>query len=82
MRINEFFVYNNSLTPDGQTDTDYFVPFYVKHRKKIETRHGVLFTCMTTRAIHVEIAHSHTTDSGIMAIRRMMSIHGQIQDII
>ena len=40
-------------------------------------RYGVLFTCLTTRAVHIEIAHSLETDAFIMALRRMMARRGR-----
>ena len=36
----------------------------------------MLFTCMTTRAVHIEIAHSLEMDEYIMAIQRMVSRRG------
>ncbi|UYV79861.1 hypothetical protein LAZ67_18000931 [Cordylochernes scorpioides] len=55
---------------------DYFAPMEVSVGRRHEKRYGVLFTCMTTRVIHLEVAHSHTTDSFIMAIRRMICRRG------
>ena len=36
----------------------------------------MLFKCMTTRAVHIEIAHSLEMDENIMAIQRMVSRRG------
>ncbi|UYV85001.1 hypothetical protein LAZ67_X004215 [Cordylochernes scorpioides] len=55
---------------------DYFGPMEVSVGRRHEKRYGVLFTCMTTRAIHLEVAHSLTTDSCIMTIRRMICRRG------
>ncbi|UYV79864.1 hypothetical protein LAZ67_18000935 [Cordylochernes scorpioides] len=41
---------------------DYFAPMEVSVGRRHEKRYGVLFTCMTTRAIHLEVAHSLTKD--------------------
>lgn len=56
---------------------DYFGPINVKVRRSLEKRYGVLFTCLNTRAIHLEIANSLTSDSALMAIRRMTARRGQ-----
>lgn len=50
---------------------------YVTIGRRREKRWGVLFTCLTIRAIHLELAGSLTTDSAIMAIRRLASRRGQ-----
>lgn len=73
-----FLTHQKTFTATG---IDYFGPFYIKHGRKLEQRYGVLFTCLTSRAVHIEIAQNLTTDSCIMAIRRMMSRRGQVIDI-
>ena len=37
---------------------DYFGPWYVKEGHKELKRYGILFTCLVTRAIHLEVANS------------------------
>lgn len=59
----------------------YFGPILVRHGRKTEKRHGVLFTCLTTRAVHLEIAHTLDTDSCLMAVRRMMARRGKAANI-
>ena len=53
------------------------VPNPRHHGRKTEKRYGVLFTCLTTRAVHLEVAHSLDADSCIMAIRRMVARNGK-----
>jgi len=42
--------------------------------------YGVIFTCLTLRAVHVEIASSLDTDSCIHAVRRFVSRRGQVNN--
>ena len=67
--------------PFSNTGVDYFGPMLVRHGRKTEKRYGVLFTCLTTSAVHLEIAHSLDTNSCLMAIRRMMARRGQPANI-
>ena len=55
---------------------DYFGPILVTVGRRVEKRWGVLATCLTTRAIHVELAASLSTDSCIMAIRNIWARRG------
>ena len=56
---------------------DYFGLFIVKQGRKTQKRYGVLFTCLSCRAIHIEVAHSLSSDSFINAFRRFTSIRGR-----
>ncbi|XP_043471613.1 uncharacterized protein LOC122504525 [Leptopilina heterotoma] len=60
---------------------DYFGPMTVTVGRRHEKRWGVLVTCLTTRAIHVEMASSLSTDSAILALRRMMARRGNPSEI-
>ena len=61
----------------ANTGIDYFGPIFVGHERKTEKRYGVPFTCLTTQAVHLEIAHSLDTDSCLMPVRRIMARRGR-----
>ncbi len=60
---------------------DYFGPLYVKEGRKELKRYGSLFTCFSSRAIHIEVAKSLTTDSFINALRRFIGRRGPVRSI-
>lgn len=62
--------------PFTHCGTDYFGPMTVVIRRRHEKRWGALFTCLTTRAVHIELVSSLSTDSALMAIRRMAARRG------
>lgn len=62
--------------PFSHCGVDYFGPLSVKIGRRREKRWGVLFTCLTTRAVHLEIAHSLNTSSAIMALQRLAARRG------
>ena len=55
---------------------DYFGPFLFTIHRSSEKRWGFLPTCLTTRAVHVEIAHSLDTNSCVMVIERFIACRG------
>lgn len=66
-------IYSKPFTNIG---IDYFGPFEITIGRSVHKRWGVIFTCLVTRAIHLDIAHSLNTDSCIMAIRRFIAVRG------
>ncbi len=69
------------LPPFTYTGVDYFGPIEVKRGRSIVKRYGVIFTCLTCRAVHLEVAHTLDTDSCINAIRRFICRRGQVKEI-
>jgi len=55
---------------------DYLGPLEGKKGRSRVERYGCLFTCLTTCAVHIEIAHSLDTDLMINALRRFISVCG------
>jgi len=64
-----------------RTGIDYFGPFEIRQGRVNRKRYGVVFTCLNSRAIHIEIAASMDTSSCIDAIRRFMARRGSVQEI-
>ncbi len=65
------------LPPFSNVGVDLFGPIYVKIGRSLVKRYGCLFTCLTIRAIHLEVAHSLDTDSFINALQRFICRRGQ-----
>ncbi len=61
------------------TGPDYFGPLFVTIRRSVEKRCGFLFTCLTTRAVHLEVVTSLDTSACVMAIQRFVSRRGKTQ---
>jgi len=45
----------NNMRAFSAVGLNYFGPINVKIGEKLEKRYGVVFTCLTTRAVHLEI---------------------------
>ena len=69
------------VPPFTYSAVDYFGPWHVKDGRKEVKRYRALFTCMASRAIHIEIAHSMETDSFIQALRRFICRRGTIREL-
>ncbi|XP_055590459.1 uncharacterized protein LOC129742573 [Uranotaenia lowii] len=67
--------------PFSYVGLDLFGPILVKRGRSSVKRWVALFTCLTIRAIHVEVVHSLTTESCIMSIRRFIVRRGASLEI-
>ena len=73
--------------PFLNTGIDYFGPNHVKMKKKTGSnagtvkRYGVLFTCLTKRAVYIELGKDLSTDAFILTLRRFISRCGNVQVI-
>ena len=63
--------------PFSHVGMDYFGPYELKRGRSMVKRYGVIFTCLITRAVHLEVAASLDTDSCINAIRRFIARRGK-----
>ena len=60
---------------------DYFGPWLTKEGRREVKRYGVLFTCMASRAVHLESANSLDTTSFINALRRFICRRGPVRQL-
>ena len=72
-----------SLRAFTRTAVDYAGPFItIQGRgKRRQKRYLCLFTCLATRAVHLEIAYSLDTDSFLNALYRMTSRRGLMEEM-
>ena len=66
------------LTPPFYyTACDYFGPYNVKIGSNKTTKcYGVIFTCLNTRAVHLELAVDYSTMEFIQVLRRFFAVRG------
>ena len=67
--------------PFTYSAVDYFGPFFIKDGRKELKRWGVIFTCMASRAVHIETANSLNTDSFLNAYRRFTCRRGPVRQL-
>lgn len=60
---------------------DCFGPFIVKQGRKEIKRYGLLFTCMCSRAIHIEMLDDMSTDAFINGLRCFIAIRGAVRQL-
>ncbi|CAG2245822.1 unnamed protein product [Mytilus edulis] len=64
---------------------DLFGPFMIRDTVKKRTHgkaYGVLFNCLTTRAVYVDLAEGYDTSSFIMTLRRFVTVRGYPRKMI
>ena len=66
--------------PFANSGVYFFGPFYIEDSKGILEKHyGLIFTCMVTRAVHLEMCADLNTDTFLNAFRRFCSRRCQPQ---
>ncbi|XP_062714917.1 uncharacterized protein LOC134291324 [Aedes albopictus] len=64
------------LQPFTSVGVDYFGPILVRVGRSSVKRWIALFTCLSVRAVHLEVVHSLSTESCVMAVRRFIARRG------
>lgn len=67
--------------PFTRVGIDYFGPFMVKRARSKVKRYGCIFTCLSIRAVHIEVSHTLDTDSFINALERFIARRGEPKEI-
>ncbi|XP_073724410.1 uncharacterized protein [Misgurnus anguillicaudatus] len=67
--------------PFYSTGVDCFGPYHVKIGRRVEKRWGVIFKCLTTRAVHIELLNSMDVDALLLALRRFIARRGRPKEI-
>ena len=71
-----------SSAPFENSAVDYFGPFLLKFGRRARIKgYGVVVTCLTTRAVYLDVATSLSTDAFLLVLRRLISTHGQPKHI-
>ena len=60
---------------------DCFGPFLTKTGRKEQKRYGLIFTCLASRAIHIEMVEDLSTDAFINALRCFISLRGAVRQL-
>ena len=64
--------------PFAYCGVDYFGPWLMKQQHSLVKRYGCLFTCLTSRAIYIEVTMDLTTDAFINTLHRFLSRRGPV----
>ena len=69
----------NPCQPFTNTGVDYFGPFVIRGevQKRVRSKcYGVIFACMVSRAVYIDVSQNYSTDSFLQVLRRFSSLRG------
>ena len=72
----------DNVTPFTNTGVDYFGPFSIKIFRRTVKRWSCLFTCLSVRAVHMEILQSMDTQSSLDAVHWFIARRGKPKTVI
>jgi hypothetical protein len=67
--------------PFSYIGMDCFGPFEIKEGRKVLKRYGLIFSCMYSRAVHVEMLDDMSTDALINSLRTFIALRGKVRHI-
>ena len=67
--------------PFTYVGVDFFGPYITKEGRKERKRYGTLFTCLVSKAIHIEVSNSLETDSFLNTLCRFIARRGPVRKI-
>ena len=69
--------------PFYNTSCEYFGPYNVKIERNKSTKHyGAIFTCLNTRAVHLELAVDYSAMEYIQRLRRFFAIRCYLHEML
>ncbi|XP_070410955.1 uncharacterized protein [Nothobranchius furzeri] len=68
--------------PFWSTGVDCFGPYNIKVGRRTEKRWGIIFKCMTTSCVHIDLLESIDTDAFLMGLRRFIARRGKPFEIL
>ncbi|KAL8598356.1 hypothetical protein ACOMHN_047677 [Nucella lapillus] len=67
--------------PFSHTGIDCFGPFEACEGRRNVKRWGLIFTCLASRAIHLEVLEDMTTDAFLCALRGFIALRGNVKTL-
>ena len=68
--------------PFTHTGIDYFGPLFIRNKTESQKVWVCLFTCLVTRAIHLELIQNMSIEQFLLGFRRFLSRHGKPKEIV
>uniref|UniRef100_A0A8D8XYX2 Integrase catalytic domain-containing protein n=1 Tax=Cacopsylla melanoneura TaxID=428564 RepID=A0A8D8XYX2_9HEMI len=75
-RVNRNVAFSNAV------GMDYFGPFFVKENSQVKAVFGLIFSCLTVRAVHFELVESESAADLVLAFRRFVARCGACKLIL
>ena len=72
----------SASAPFTYVGVDYFGPLFMKVNRQTQKVWVCLYTCLATRAIHLELMNDMTTQQFLLGFRRFIAGHGKPNKII